>query len=167
MFFSNTGLISYTTTGQTFRYIGKSSLLTHWSVWLSGHVLPLILAVCPVFLFHYQLMGESLSFFVCGWRYIGLHMPATGVRPWVRKYLQQLERANMCASCASVCAVASNHQARLAVDRTKDLGDGYLSGCGPELDTGQTEGSWCWLLKEPGGPRQLLGRPQCLGLGYQ
>lgn len=70
----------------------------------------------------------------------------------------------------SVCAIASKHQAGLAVDRAKDLGAGYFSGCDPGLDTEETAGSQSCLLEEStwlGGPSQLLGRPQCLGLGYQ
>ena len=64
----------------------------------------------------------------------------------------------------SVCAIASKHQAGLAVDRTKDLGAGYLSGWDPGLDTEETGGSQSWLLEEPGGPSQLLGRPLVWGL---
>lgn len=37
--------------------------------------------------------------------------------------------------CMSVCAMASKHQAGLAVDRRKDLGARYLSSCYPGLDT--------------------------------
>lgn len=69
--------------------------------------------------------------------------------------------------CMSVCAIASKHQAGLAVDRTKDLGAGFLSGCDPGLDTEETRESQSWLLEEPGCPSQLLGRPWRLGLGYQ
>lgn len=74
-----------------------------------------------------------------------------------------------CVPCVrmSVCAMASKHQAGLAVGRTKDWGPRYLSGCDPGLDTEETRRSRSWLLEEPGGPSQLLGRAQCLALGYQ
>lgn len=73
-------------------------------------------------------------------------------------------RVHVPCVCMLVCATASKHQAGLAVDRSKGLGAGCLSGCDPGL----RETSMCvsaWGNWEINGSRvQLLGKSS-LGTG--
>lgn len=72
-------------------------------------------------------------------------------------------RVHVPCECMSVCAVASKHQTGLAVDRTKDLGAGYLSGCDLVLDTEETGGSQSFATGATRRSKPAIGKTAVSG----